>query len=276
MFRGNIDFASRTRIEGWVHCSRWSLVGARVHAFIDEACVGSGVVDLFRQDLVTAGVGDGLGGFNFAICLQESQDPRSLHIRVEDGNAIIRQPGSRLVLSRADGSAGRRWTGEVMALPWMLSRGWITVEQLPILKDLAQFGVHQQPIEPITPDVMDSNSLETLSRSAGQIMELLAFAPVTAVVQMGLAEGEFARQRRRLHAAFPSSPPVIALLSPRPSCLNVVEASHVSDTGLGAPIAGGVDYDFGPNQLLWINLDCDIRIPTGVAASAWAALIPSR
>lgn len=96
MFRGNIDFASRTRIEGWVYCARSTLVGARIYAFVGDHCVGSGIADLFRQDLVEAGIGDGFGGFKFPIVMEKTEDPRTLHIRVEDGNAIIRQPGARL------------------------------------------------------------------------------------------------------------------------------------------------------------------------------------
>lgn len=278
MFRGNIDFASRTRVEGWVYCERLSLVGARVHAFVDDECVGSGVVDLFRQDLVEAGVGDGLGGFNFSISLDEPHDPRTLHIRVEDGNAIIRQPGARL--APADGLDNPKRNvraGNPESLGWMLGRGWLTEGQFRILHALSVFGVHQQRLGEPVPNTTEHDSYQRqFEPSIREILELLAFTVVSTTVHTGFTEADFALQRRRLHATFPTSPPVIVLSAPRLSCISVVEASHLSASSTRRTAAGGIDYEFGADLLLWINLDCEVRFPAGGINSAVSAFVPSR
>ena len=60
MIRGHIDLATRSRVEGWLHSDRMGLAGATVLAFHDETCVGGGPIDVFRQDLADAGLGETL------------------------------------------------------------------------------------------------------------------------------------------------------------------------------------------------------------------------
>ncbi len=55
MIQGHIDFVSRVRVEGWVASRDIPMRGQRVLAFVDETCVGGGLVDVFRQDLADAG-----------------------------------------------------------------------------------------------------------------------------------------------------------------------------------------------------------------------------
>jgi hypothetical protein len=275
MFRGNIDFASWSRIEGWVYCERLSLVGAQVHAFVGDECVGSGVADLFRQDLVEAGVGDGFGGFNFAISLDKSQDPRTLHIRVEDGNAIIRQPGARLAPAVGN-LAQNTFAGNPQPLYWMLGRGWLSKGQFRILNALSVFGVvKQRLVEPLS-ESLDQESDQQLLRNTTAILELLALTALTASLHADFAPADFARQRERLHAEFPTSPPVIAIAAQRENSINVAEGSHILPGGAQEAAGGGADYEFGPNLLLWVNLDCKIRFPTGGLVSAVAAFVPNR
>lgn len=273
MFRGNIDFASRTRIEGWVYCSRWSLVGARVHAFIDDECVGSGIVELFRRDLVEAGVGDGMGGFNFAISLDEDQDPRRLHIRVEDGNAIVRQPGSQLCSDRGD--VGVRNRLSPTRLDWMLERGWMSPGQHRVLSALGEFGVARERLGPITgedPAMAARSALE----GSRDTFELLFLSGVSMTIRPDLTQADLGKECRALRRAFPDGPPVIAICAPAASSLMIVEASHLQDPPMRS--GGGVEYEFGPDQLLWLNLECAIHAPTGgLAAPLWAAIpMPDR
>jgi hypothetical protein len=277
MFRGNIDHASRTHIAGWVYCERQSLVGARVHAFVDEQCVGSGVVELFRQDLVEAGVGDGRGGFNFAIALGDSQDPRLLHIRVESGNAIIRQPFARLAPADAGEARHSGPASNPQSLAWMLERDWLTGEQHRLLHGLSEFGVCVQALPESTADTADQAEIRRhLQQHGAALFGLLTFTAVSAEVRSNIVASDLVPQHRLLCAAFPSTPPVIALWSPLPSCVNLVEGSHRNRAPAAELKGAGIDYEFGRQQLLWFDLDCAFRFPTGAVSSGLTAVIPAQ
>jgi len=233
------------------------------------------MADLFRQDLVEAGVGDGFGGFNFSISLEKFQDPRTLHIRVDDGNAIIRQPGSRL--APASGELPKNtFAGNPQALYWMLERGWLTKGQFRILNALSVFGIVGQRLVESVGETIDPERDQQFLRNTTAILELLAFTDVTTSLRNGFTEADFAKECERLHAAFPTSPPVIALSAQYRNSLNVVEGSHILKDASREATGGGVDYEFGPNLLLWINLDCEISFPTGGLISAVAAFVPLR
>jgi hypothetical protein len=273
MFRGNIDFVSRTRIEGWVYCTHWSLVGAQVHAFIDDECVGTGLVDLFRQDLVTAGVGDGRGGFNFAITLEDFHDPRELHIRVADGNAIVRQPGSRVLPPDPAELLRSARGGSVESLEWMKARGWINEKQSRVLRSLTALGAYQETLD--VPCEASQGPFDTSAmRDAAEILELLAFRPVNVAVQAQLGPSDLASLRTRLNAQFPMTPPVVALTARERCCVNVLEGSHRERRPLRPTEGGGIAYEFGPQSLLWINLDCELVVPVGGLGGGASALVP--
>jgi hypothetical protein len=272
MFLGNIDFASRTHVEGWVYCARLSLVGARVHAFVDDHCVGTGIVDLYRQDLVEAGVGDGLGGFSFSISLDPSEDPRMLHIRVEDGNALIRQPASRLASRQQIASAIRARALDPEAVSWMRARAWLTQAQHDTLQTLIAYGVCKQSLHaPVT----NAGDAKTWHELVVEMLEVFMFARVMPRVLTELTLVEFTKQRHNLCTDFPAAAPIIGLWSRQKNCLNVVEGSHLnplSDDGA----RGGIEYEFGDDEMLWINVDCQLSVPIGGANAAVTAIIPSR
>jgi hypothetical protein len=270
VIRGNIDAVSRTRVEGWMYSEQVSLTGARVLAFVDDDCVGTGVVDLFRQDLVDARLGDGMAGFSFPISLAPSQDPRMLDVRLEGSDALIRQRASRSVPRDDIGAKMRRAPRDPQSLSWMRARGWLTADQYDALRVLGEFGVYGQRVRP--------GAAEQIARSAGELLELMMFNAVTPLVHTGLAArelvGELASERRSVLGLFPDAVPVIGLWAPQPCCLNVIEGSHLMP--LEEPAVGGIDYEFGGDSLLWINLDCKYTVPTGGITVLLTAIIPGR
>jgi hypothetical protein len=260
MFQGSIDFASRTRVLGWVYCTRWSLVGARVHAFVDDYCVGTGIVGLFRQDLVQAGIGDGLGGFDFSIALDPAHDPRTVHIRVEDGNALIRQPGTCLEPRAVIGIAQRWGARDLSALFWMRARGWLLPEQFEILRDLADFGVCRQRFEPAI-DHAESAARERALNAAGPLLELLMFAAVTPACVTGLSVAQLPKLRQKLLASIPLADPIVGLWAQTKSSLRIIEGSHRGSAT--RELGAGIEYEFGDDTLLWAHLECQITAPLG-------------
>jgi hypothetical protein len=60
--RGNIDFVSRTRVEGWIYCASFRSSEFACSPFVDDECVGAAIIELFRQNLVGGKIGDGVAG----------------------------------------------------------------------------------------------------------------------------------------------------------------------------------------------------------------------
>lgn len=65
--RGNIDLVSPTRIDGWVMHRADPARRAGIELRVGRRAVASGLADQFRPDLLAAGIGDGLYGFQIAV-----------------------------------------------------------------------------------------------------------------------------------------------------------------------------------------------------------------
>lgn len=158
----------------------------------------------------------------------------------------------------------------------MFERGWLTKGQFRILNALSVFGVvKQRLIEPVSEGLDQEDDLEILSNTT-RILELMAFTPVSAQLHRNFSQADFPVMSERLHAEFPTSPPVIALLAQLPNSLNVVEGSHIARDPSRAAAGGGIDYELDRHLLLWINLDCEIKFPIGGLTSAISAIAPTR
>ena len=260
MIRGHIDFVSRIRVEGWLFCERLNLTGASVLAFVDEACVGGGRVELFRQDLLNAGLGDGRVGFGFPVMLEPWQDPRALDVRLEGGAMRLAQGQSRLVARDSLGEDRRRQGREPGSLSWMLARGWLSQPRYETLRILGEFGVRVEALRIATP-IRDLDAVtEEIALLAAEICELALLQPVELEIRENLGVGAHDAVRREVRAAFPHAPPVAGLWAPTPQLIQVVEGSHRD----GASPRGGegaVEYNYGGRQLLMLDLDASARLP---------------
>ena len=96
MIRGAIETAQDKLVTGWLFCATQSVRDALVLAFSGARCVGSGRVEIFRQDLADAGLGDGYCGFHFPVALERGEHPASLVVRLADSDMALLQPGSRI------------------------------------------------------------------------------------------------------------------------------------------------------------------------------------
>ncbi len=96
MIRGAIEVAQEKLVAGWIYSSEVQLRGALLLAFSGERCVGAGRVEIFRQDLFDAKLGDGYCGFHFPVALQLGEHPASIVVRPADCDAALIQPTSRV------------------------------------------------------------------------------------------------------------------------------------------------------------------------------------
>jgi hypothetical protein len=265
MIRGHVDFVSRTRIEGWLYSERWELAGARVLAFEDRECVGAGRIDVFREDLHRAGLGDGIAGFSFFIQLKSEHDPRAVHVQLEGSDLILRQDGSVIAPRTAGGGVllGQR---AVQTLSWMLGCGWLTQGQYDALRLLGQFGAYRQSLR-------GANGPAQRLTVVGELLRLHAQMDVVPDAREELWGEDLAPLRAELIDRFPGIAPVIALWAPWTNTLNFREASHL--VGGGGDYSG-IDYEFGDDVLLWLNLDGGFHVPTGGFTCPVTAYLPAR
>jgi hypothetical protein len=282
MIYGHIDLVSRTHVGGWIFSAYRSLAGMPLLAYIDDAPVGRGEVGLFREDLVQAGIGDGHGGFAFPIELKPTHDPRLVNVRLDGSNALIRQEHACLV-AREDVVVSPRAPRDGATLAWMRGRGWLTAAQHDVMDRLGRFGVVRQRLTmPVAqsdqdawaPDGSAQHPLEDLAALAGEFLQLHMHLNVSARIHDEIWAEDLVALRSHLHTVFPAIPPVIGLWAPSTNCVNVSEGSHLG-LRLLEPISG-VDYEFGEDHLLWLNLDTNFHVPTGGFMSPAVAFVPAR
>ena len=95
MLCGAIDVARNGRVAGWMMSPLGSLRGQKVQAFVDAQCVGSGLIEVVRPDLLWL-VEDGYAGFNFRVELSPDQDAASIIVKLEHSDAVLLQAESQV------------------------------------------------------------------------------------------------------------------------------------------------------------------------------------
>ena len=94
MIRGALETASRSNVSGWLYSKAFNLHGQLLLAFAGKRHVGSGRIELFRKDILEAGLGDGYSGFYFPVDLRPSEHPESITIRLEACDLALLHPAS--------------------------------------------------------------------------------------------------------------------------------------------------------------------------------------
>jgi hypothetical protein len=123
MIRGAIETASRDIISGWLYSQKLNLYGQVLLAFLGGRHVGTGRVEIFRKDILQAGLGDGFSGFHFPVALGPGDDPLAMTVRLEACDLALLHPGSVAVaretkrarppeaaLAGTGGRAAGQWT----------------------------------------------------------------------------------------------------------------------------------------------------------------------
>lgn len=260
MIRGAIENVSRNRIYGWVWSPDAPVAGRTVLAFLDEACIGAGKVDGFRQDLKDAGLGDGMAGFNFDLTYPNPADAPRVVVKLEGSDAVLIQKRARVMPPGAGGGGARapRQQQSLSSLQWMRARGWLSQSDYDFLRFFRQLGVYDRSlvVPQERPDRGDPDLLDPAE--AARNLLLLHRMDEAEVRREKLAAP---RDWRRLaeaqeEAAGPGA--VIALWSRDRGRLPVIEGSHVQ-AQIVAPDAEppeGVDYALGPDRLLFLDARC--------------------
>ncbi len=100
MLRGAIEGVTHDAIFGWLYSPEVPLRGRTVLAFLDGRCIGSGRIEVFRQDLKDARLGDGFCGFHFGLTYPGRAEPGRVVVKLEASDAVLLQSGSRVAAGR--------------------------------------------------------------------------------------------------------------------------------------------------------------------------------
>ncbi len=263
MLRGAIDYATPSRLGGWVFSEAVSLRDHTVLAYLGEVCIGTGQIDKFRQDLADAGLSDGFLGFNFAIALDRPADLARVVIRLDGSDAVILQPQGRVAVAAALEdpvvTGTLLPTHRLASVKWMREHGWLDQSEYDFLNCIQQFGVYDRMLHhprrngtdpaPAADAVTVARELLELYYMDGIELQLETLPSITDLIAF-LDRGD---RMNRPH-------PVVALAASGRSRISVVEGSHhdrlprIASTGEAteAPI----EYVLGTDRLLFINVRC--------------------
>jgi hypothetical protein len=258
MLRGAIDYATPSRLGGWVFSEAVSLRDHTVLAYLDDHCIGTGRIDKFRQDLVDAGLSDGFLGFNFAITLDRPEDLARVAIRLDGSDAVILQPHSRITAPAADASATGTPlpTHRLASVKWMREHGWLDQSEYDFLNCIQQFGVYDRMLHWTRRNGADPAPADDATTVGRDLLELYymdavelqreTFPSVTDLVRF-LDRGDWMTRPE----------PVVALAASERSRIAVVEGSHrdpmLRVAAMGEGTEAPIEYVLGADRLLFVN-----------------------
>jgi hypothetical protein len=203
MLRGAIDYSDGRRVGGWLYAPELPMRDRTILAFVDTACVGAGKVDVFRQDLLDAGLGDGHCGFDFPVTLARIDDRKRVHVRLELSDFSLLQQDCAIVVPASAQESGRQYSSE--SIDWMREQKWVDAADERFLRDLLVTGAHEHELAG-RPEVPGDAASE-----AKRLFELYRQGPVR-VQQSVIRLQNLADERSRLIEG--AAIPILAIHAP--------------------------------------------------------------
>ncbi|EFH12344.1 hypothetical protein ACFFMP_12920 [Pseudoroseomonas cervicalis] len=276
MLRGAIESVIGNKISGWIYAPLDNFRGTTVLAFVDEECVGSGTVELYRPDLAAAGLGDGYLGFSFWVTLRHRRDAPRIVIRLEGSDAVLLQRQSRVVDgSGADATQGARLSDPPALMRWLRARGWLSEADFDLARHLPQFGVYDRSLVELTPardhapprlkEVVQTAAdlLRLVTLQDGEVEQALLAGPEELAGLGALRGGENGM--------------LVALWSRAPGQLDIIPGSHRGQEEEMGGVMTLADHAVGPDRLLFLDTRCRIGPNSRVPAEGLQAFfIPAR
>lgn len=263
MIKGALEVVAEEAVAGWLYSSEIELKGRVVLAFQGAQCIGAGKVSTFREDLMSAGLGDGHYGFEFPITRVKGGQ-EAIVVKLEEGDLVLAQPA----LLRASGPVApkRKATLDEVAerlasLKWELAHGTLLQPEYDFLRTLAQQGVFERTLH-----VRKGNGKAQLADPVSDLEELFSLY-ARRDVKVTSRPVERAGILADLQNTALNSPwPVLALQARQPCPFRIRETSHVS-TGM-APTA---DDRYMLQQQTVIVLDARVDLAADLRSDAVTA-----
>jgi hypothetical protein len=257
MIRGAVEQVQGSRVSGWIYSAAVDLRGATLLAFVEDACVGAGKVDILRQDLADAGLGDGRFGYSFPVTLAHPSDGTRVVVKLEGSDAMLKQASSRIlgVAAQAPKPPPGTLGLPLASLHWMQRRGWLNQSEFDFLRFFAQLGVYDRSLS--VPDEKPDRvevELTDPAVAASDLLELIHIGTVEAVRVTLPSAGDIPGALKNIAGATS----IVAIWSRERARLDVVEGSHTNPLTQddSAPTKPPVDYALGPDRLLFLDARC--------------------
>ena len=260
MLIGAIEAITAEDVSGWIYSPLTDLHGTLALAFVDGECVGSGRVENFRPDLVSAGLSHGKFGFHFPVALHEEAAAGRLVVRPEGCEAIIIQRGSKVVGEpRAEEAlvGGSLPAAETTA--WLRMRQAISKDEFDFLNTLNDFGIAAWPLQDA--DLDTGGGAAARDRAALNIVQLCCMAGLQ------VDRADFANGGELADALNDETNPIsraglLVFHADRPLTLTIVEGSHRTPKRKLIPDAldRGIRYTTEPFGVLAVHRSCVFRL----------------
>lgn len=255
IMRGAIDQVSVDNVAGWLYSEAGPLRGHTVLALIDDECVGAGTVDIFRPDLMDAGLGDGYSGFDIRIIVPRAGDEQRLVVKLDGSDLVLLQPSARISKPSKLSGLALFSLRSPKSLEWMRTRGWLEQMEIDLFRALHQFGIYDRSLRMAkSAEKASGTPLLDPEHEASVLFELLRMERVELQEHKLENVRALAAQRAQLAAQTPE--PVVALWSAKREALMVVEGSHQDEQLIGNELSGAVDYVVGPDRLILLDVRC--------------------
>ena len=257
MLKGAIDHVSANEVGGWIYSANGSLRNHTVLAFIHDVCIGAGRVEVYREDLADAGLGDGYLGFRFPVSIPKVEDAPLVAVKLEGSDAVIIQPTARLAPRAASLPLIMVSARSLASVEWMRARGWLDQAEYDFLRMMLRFGAYDLSLRKGKPaEKQGGTGFRDPQEVAQEVFELLCAAPTQVASEVLGQETGLRPQIERFRQG--SIEPIVAVWSPQSATLSLVEGSHQdpASTELEGAMLGAVDYGVGPDRLLFIDLRC--------------------
>jgi hypothetical protein len=254
VLKGAIDHVTPSEVGGWMYSEAASVRDRTVLAFLGDACIGAGRVELFRADLADAGLGDGYLGFRFPVNLASPDDAGRVVVKLEGSDALILQPRVRLHVPQAAPPPSVVTTRTLASVEWMRTRGWLEQAEYDFLRLMMRFGVYDLSLRQGTPEERRRGTgLRDPAQATRELFELLCMSHPKIAIETLSSETDIRSLLDQYHRG--AIEPMVSLWGPQPGVVAVVEGSHQDGAeGTNDNGAGAVDYSVGPDRILFVDL----------------------
>ncbi len=257
MLKGAIDHVAAGEVGGWIYSPSGSLRNQTVLAFVNDVCIGGGPVEMYREDLAEAGLGDGYVGFKFPVSLTKPADFPVVVVKLEGSDAVIVQPTAKLIDRSSLPLPSRLTVRTAATVEWMRGRGWLDQREYDFLRLMQRFGVYDLNLrDSKAEDKRNGTGLRDPLEAAKQMFDLLCTLDSRLITETSGPDVQLAEWVNRYRGG--TIEPIIALWSPQAGVVSVVEGSHqdVDAKDAKSNVDDAVDYRIGPDRLLFLDLRC--------------------
>lgn len=257
MLRGAIDLVQSDRIGGWIYSDIGEVSNRTILAYLDGQCVGAGRVELLREDLKLAGLGDGRLGFSFGIALEDPQDLPRVVVKLDGSDLALLQPSA--TVARAE--LFQPIVANLERVDWMRQKGMLAPAEMSFLKYLQQLSAFDYSlVQPRSAGAAKSEAADVIA-TAQSLFDLVALRNAKLrETEITLRHAEEIGLAVLSEGGNPFS--VVAIHSAESGLVTIIEGSH-QDPAKAVNFDGAIDYHFGPDRLLFLDLDARFRFADG-------------